>query len=164
MRKHLLGFALFALIVSSFAVIGIFVAPFAIPEVPRECPNNVLFKVTSSYYDLESGDFITDLKVVWDGTGARPDSVWVWQEFVGDDSTLIAAGLERIQSPFAVGNTASVVIRSGHVRSPNADANLYGRFEVAASQEEMRTGLDVSRVSPPQQVVFIHGTNPLFKK
>lgn len=163
MRKHLLGFALFVLIVSSFAVVGIFVAPYWVPEVPPASSNNVMFKVMASYYDRDSGEFITKMKVVWDGTGSRPDSVWVWHEFVGDGSTLIAAGLEQIRRPFEFGHTATVVIRSAHARAPDADSNLYGRFEVAPSKEDMRTGLDHSRVSSPQPVVFIHGDDSLIE-
>ncbi len=165
MRKHLIGLALFVLIVSTFAVVRILIEPSpTLPEVPPVRIDNVSFSVRGAYYDVESGEFVSDLKIVWDGSGARPDSVWVWHEFVGDDSTLIAAGLEQISDPFRDARTVSLLIHSVHSRKPGSGANLYGRFEVANSNELMRTGLDPTRVSSPQQVIFIHGDASVIKK
>ncbi|MBK7704936.1 MAG: hypothetical protein IPJ30_03965 [Acidobacteria bacterium] len=148
MRKHLIGVAIFVLIVGLF---GAFLANSRIRE--REPAGGELeLRVGSSYYDLDSRRFTTDVELTWNGAGPAPERVFIVQRFdISDpDETMNYRDVAEIKRPFSDSRKARLVIESDGIDFDRALANLYGRFEASANQ------MPDSAVSPAVPVLFVH--------
>lgn len=85
MKRHILGFSIFSIIVVSAIFVFSFFKPFVIPEVPMSVPveddrpyscwtdrRTVSARVHTAEYDERTGELVVDTKLSWNGRDHAP--------------------------------------------------------------------------------------------
>ena len=178
MKKHILGVALFSLIVASFAIIYAFfytpslppkeaVKPPVSQTVTREektyscrfSRDQVSFEVLSSQFDLETKKITTKIKLSWNGEERAPKEVYTNLQLVtaGEFNKPVYIIEQKIVNPFNNGNQTITTIESeipATVKIKEKE-NLYAFFSFS---ENVPAYSDIRAQKKSYQVLFIHGS------
>ncbi len=89
MRRHIIGFAIFSMIVGLTVIAYSFLKPFVIPEVPKSVPvederpyscwtdrRTVSARVLTAEYDERSRELVADVELKWNGRGRPPEQLY----------------------------------------------------------------------------------------
>lgn len=184
MKKHILGFTIFAFIVGSFvsvwALFGYFTQ--TIPNVPKvESDNLPVFKsekrkscdmksekisyeVFNSYYFAEENVVISTLKLKWNGYGAPPEKVFIKTTiFTSENDTVNFENGTFLSDVFENGREVTVTIKTNPSESLRdlLKKNFYADFSVSTDIKETTK----ARLSTnPQQVVVVHGDRSIIAR
>lgn len=184
MKKHILGFTVFAFIVGSFvsvfALFGYFTQ--TIPNVPKvESDNLPIFKserktscrmnrqkfsyeVLDSYYFADENTVVSTLKLHWNGYGTPPESVTIQPRlFTADNSTVISGSGKFLSDVFRSGNEMRVTVRTNpkDFSKEFLDENFYTDFNVAFYPEAK---VESDSILKPQQVIVVHGESSIIDR
>jgi len=154
MKKHIFGFALFSLIVATFAFIyTVFYAP-SMPsknavkppvsqtetrsERPTACfprrPKQFYYTIDGANYYVENNVLVSKITLYWNGSGAPPAKISVQPRIFMIDNSENPKSLkaETLIEPFKDGNSKSLTVDSKFVINGvgNGPPNLYVVFEV----------------------------------
>lgn len=143
--KHIIGFALFLLvIITTMYIYRTVNAPEEnIPPVPlsishaRHAQENALsYEVESSIVvNLSSPGTYTRLRVKWNGVSSPPDKIWVWTYFFTEDSNGNSWSVKpvEINKPFAKSNVASIEVKASNdwYDDLHGQGNFYARVNVS---------------------------------
>ncbi len=189
MKKHIFGFAMFCLIVASFALVYTFFyapaippketvkPPVALTEVSKERPytcrmnrNKVSYEVQSAVFDFENNKFISKITLYWEGRGTPPKEILVEPELftlenveksVADSK---AIGPKTLVDPFKDGDQATVTIEYNFVQSNQVsrDNNMYVVFNFRDKEGDylMKTNKTLPEA---YQVLVNFGKSPTVK-
>lgn len=160
MKKHIFGFALFSLIVATFAIIYAFFSAPSIPPVnavkppsavsesrtekPYSCPTkrkdfakDFSYEIVSANYFAEQNKLVTKVKLYWNGSGVAPKKLVIQPRIFTiesyDNEKLDGLKAETLVEPFADGNGKTFSIESKFVLSGmgSGPPNLYVAFDFA---------------------------------
>jgi hypothetical protein len=164
MRKHIIGFALFALIIGTAAAVVWFlnmesdIPVLSEPIAAESFDKSVTYKIESAVFDLDSGKLVSRVQLKWNGTGKRPDALWI-SATVSDDrkKTRTSFGSELINEPFRNGDQVVVTSTTPGGFSPKLDGaeNYYALFSVTADRSIVRLSENTATSKMP--VLFVHG-------
>lgn len=178
MKKHILGFAFFALIVASFVFVYAFFSapslppkeavkpPVAMTETRVEKPyfcryksNKLSYEVISSQFIASENKLVSKIKVSWNGYAEAPNKVYLTSLFtaVKNNQKETFGSVEILDQPFKNSNEKIVTLKtsaSGNTKITEK-SNLYARFSLNDNLSKDKTN-DESSLSEPQQVLFIH--------
>ncbi len=177
MKKHLLGFAIFSLIVSGFvtvwAVFGYLTQP--IPVVPKvesdrlpvfksekrkSCNmrrDKISYEVGNSYFFAEENVVISNLKLRWNGYGAPPEEVFVMTKiFSGDQQNEIYESGTYYKNVFENGNEVNLTVRTNPPLGikPDLKNNFYADYSISTGFGDESS---YKYKEKPSQVVVVHG-------
>lgn len=148
MKKHVFGFAVFALIVTAALVADDFLTPaeicpnapsvsrFDIPDQDPELnPANfrdLTVKTTTAVYFVDRNNLNSQATLVWSGAGEPPKMLFVEPRLYTTSrlETSVALPGKLITDPFANGNTANVKFDTSTVIGRVKKENMYLSFSV----------------------------------
>ncbi|GEM_PF-3775163 len=154
MKKHILGVALFSLIVASFALIYAFFFSPSIPpkeavkppvsrtEIRAEKPTSCYpkrskefnYTIDGANYYVEKNVLVSKITLHWNGSGAPPAQISVQPRLFMIDNSENPKSLtaETLNDPFKDGNTKTMTVDSKFVMNAagNGPPNLYLVFDI----------------------------------
>ena len=183
MKKHILGVALFSLIVASFAIVYAFFYSPSIPpkeavkppvsqtepraEKPYSCQlkrNQVSYEILSSQLDLDTNKLTSKVKLTWNGEGKAPDEVYMELKIVtaGGFSNPFYFTSQTLDNPFTNGNQTITTIESeiSAAGKINKKENLYAFFSFSQDYLDNSRGRGQRQ---SYQVLVIHGKDSAVK-
>lgn len=168
MKKHIFGFALFGLILTSFAFTFAF---FSSPKVeylnietkvPHFINNQKLlvYKVQSVQFDLDSGKLISNVEFTWNGIEPPTEIFMNAEVTVFDQNKNFNFFIfDRLDKPFKNGNKVIAAFETTAVRYVGDEKNnLYASFGFSGDAMPKETD---SGLTP---VLFVHGKKSIIKK
>ncbi|HEX8639506.1 MAG TPA: hypothetical protein VF692_15660 [Pyrinomonadaceae bacterium] len=189
MKKHLLGLAIFSFIFASVAFAFAFFSASQITQIAevdeeindrqpfggygrtscfRNSRKNISVKVVNSQYIFDEDKIISEIKLVWNGTGTPPEKIYLTTLVSASENTSensFGGVVQILEQPFddAEENTFKVVSRGSHNKKVNKQNNLY---VVAAASEfsDGETAQNNKNVSEAKEVVFVHGGSSIIGK
>jgi len=183
MKKHIFGFMLFSFIFASFALTFAFfhaspnvsVKKTKQTEYPAErpvyCPKKqqgIDYRVLDSQFDLDSGEFVSNIHLNWTKSGKAPKKIFVNTQFftLENGREKVSDETQMFTEPFGDFKATTITVRHKSVNelSVYINENLYVSFDF--SQDEFSNDLgerseDLSKIN---QVLFIHGEASRIKK
>lgn len=183
MKKHIFGFALFSFIFASFAFAFAF---FYTPTIRRiekikqitskterpvfrpKTQQDITYRVLSSEFDLDSGEFTSNIHLYWNRDGKAPRKIFVNTHLFTPEADEEGIFDERLvfTEPFgdSSGTTITIRYKVNYDLSFDRRKNLYASFDF--SQDEFSNDLTERSedLSEFNQVLFIHGENSIIKK
>lgn len=181
MKKHIIGFTVFAFIVGSFisvwALLGYFTQ--TIPNVPKVESDNlpvfssdkrtscfkqrekISYDVVDSYYFADENLVVSTLKLKWNGYGAPPKNVFVNTKlFTADNKNINSDGGTYLKNVFNVNREVNVTVRTNPLKSlkNSLSENFYADFDFSSDPE---INLTSKTVFAPKQVVVVHGDSSI---
>jgi hypothetical protein len=185
MKKHILGFAVFNLIVIAFGLIYAFLYAPAIPrreeviqpvlqakkpvveyDYRSSChknkPKQLDAEIISSNYYLGEKKIVSKIRVSLNGAAAAPDNVYVTANYLvsGEAERHSFGDLQIIARPFAEGTDEQILTIVSRVPADaeiSPKANLYVKFNV--TDKENSGSYNTLEFTSPEsrEVLFIHG-------
>ena len=189
MKKHIIGFTIFAFIVGSFvsiwALFGYFTQ--AIPNVPKVESDNLpvfasdkktscfpqrreklSYEVVNSYYFDDEKAVVSTLRLKWNGFGIPPKNLIITPKFfIGGKKavTLSNSQSREVNLNNLPNNSSREINMSINVNQPfsknELKENVYVDFDIASDSGE-QFGLNKS--SSPEQVIAVHGQSSVIKQ
>lgn len=187
MRKHIFGFAIFSLIIFSFAMAFAF---FYAPPIPRkeevkqpviqkdkpsEKPTycvkrtkDITYQVESSQFYLETGKLISKIKLTWNGSGEPPKKIYLNTHLFtlnqNKDEKILDS--EISYNPFVNGNEATILIELNGAKANwiNGKNNLYVVFDFSTDYSSGNYIEESRKLAEAKQVLFVYGENSVVKK
>ncbi len=180
MKKHIFGFALFSLIVASFALVYAFFNAPSIPpkesvkppvaqtetreEKPYLCNllrSNLSYEVQSSQFDLVANKLTSKVKVYWNGDGNPPKQIYL----TGNLFTLDQKDASKTIEPMVFTGTfnnrreATLVVLSKFGEEIKFDErqNLYVNLKISENSSSESYSKPSKNLSQASQVLFVHG-------
>lgn len=162
MKKHIVGFAIFTLIVSSAVVLNAFfysfreisVEPPPIPDsswkmnpktwsgrysINSKSEAPITYKLRDWSFDSTGNVLTAKVELNWNGIGKQPDAILVQLNFFSLDnpSKEIPVATESIKLPFKSGNTFTKTITAvvGDKNLVNPEENYYGSINISSLEE-----------------------------
>lgn len=175
MRKHILGFAVFSFIVSSFAVAFAFIYA---PAIPREnsvevsgfpvykaeprssChkkkPKKLEFDIVSSQLDLQKKKLYTRVSLKWNGREPAPKSLFANVKLLIPSEQYSMYDSINTVTAFNIENSTTILLESDlNAGFPkNQNENIYTRIVISENISDEIVDDTYSDVFP---VVVIHG-------
>ena len=177
MRKHILGFAVFSFIFTSFAIAYAFIYAPAIPkgdavevfsvpvyknEPPSSChkkkPKKLEFEVINSHLDLQKNKLYTTVALEWNGREPAPKSLFVNTEILLPSEKLVEYDSINIATPFDLSNRTEVLIETDASNKfiTSEKENIYAKYSFSDKFIEAEMDENYSELFP---VVVSHRKN-----
>ncbi|CAN5614156.1 hypothetical protein BH20ACI4_BH20ACI4_04920 [soil metagenome] len=178
MKKHILGFAIFSLIVGSFvsvwALFGYFTQP--IPVVPKvESDRLQVFKsekrkscnmkrdkisyevIKPSYYFADEKVIISTIKLKWNGYGSPPEVVSLIPKISTanhDTTDFVPASEKTLRDVFTDQREVTLTLKTYPKNTSDKllSNNFYLDFKITTDE-----GLDNYSFENPHQIIVVHG-------
>lgn len=186
MKKHILGLALFSLIVASFALIyAYFYAPSIPPkeavrppasqaetrtERPYFCPSrkkDFSYEIVSANYFAEQNKLITKVKLYWNGNGEAPKKIAALPRIFTVDNYDKALPLktEILVNPFENGNGKTFTFESKFILSEkgNGPPNLYIAFDFSDSETGNYLMTEKSGLAEAFHILYVYGERSFYR-
>ena len=182
MKKHILGFAIFSLIVGSFvsvwALFGFFTQP--IPVVPKvESDRLPVFKsekrrscnmkrdkisyevIKPSYYFADEKVIVSTIKLKWNGYGSPPEVVSLIPKIsTADQSTtdFFSASEKTFRDVFTDQKEVTLTLKTypKNTSDISLNDNFYMDFKITTDR-----GLNSNSLKNPHQIVVVHGESSI---
>lgn len=180
MKKHLIGFTVFAFIVGSFAFIWALFGYFTqtIPNVPkveserlpvfksekrRSCSKykqTLKYDVISSQYFKDEGKLISKLEVDWNGYGSAPDKIYVGTKIFSsiDFDNPRFEDSKVFYTPFGNERSSIIYVETNLRDFSRNNENFYANFNISTNGETNVFGTQTS------QIVFVHGNSSILTR
>ncbi|HLA94708.1 MAG TPA: hypothetical protein VK612_03230 [Pyrinomonadaceae bacterium] len=167
MKKHILGFILFAAIVGAMAITVWFLKLSVLSEVPEPFAVNprqtssdrsFTYQVQNIVFDLDSGMLISRIQLKWNGVGERPTNLWISTSVSDDRQTKrTSVGSELIADPFKNGDQVVITAKTPGIITPRLDGknNYYALFSISADRSS--ADLIENTVTSGIPILFLHG-------
>jgi hypothetical protein len=195
MKKHLFGLAVFSFIFAAFALTSAFFYAPPIPQVAeieenyaaahrivsyektscfRSSRKKLSAEVINSQYFFDQDKIISEVKLVWRGSGIPPEKVYLTTIVSGSEDKPSAAfgGVYQVlEAPFQSGRekTFTVISReSGNIKIKKQD-NLYvvtavSEFSGVETGAINKSVYNDKSFSEAKEVVFVHGESSIIGK
>lgn len=180
MKKHIIGFTVFAFIVGSFvsvwALFGYFTQ--TIPNVPKVESDNlpvfasdkrtscsrkekISYEIVDSYYFDDEKTVVSTLKLNWNGFGIPPKNLIITPKFlIGGKEVTVLGGSQSKQIAF--GNSMreiNVSVKIDQKFNKNElKENIYADFNISSDSGKQ---LSSNKNSTPEQVIVVHGESSI---
>lgn len=185
MKKHIIGFTIFAFIVGSFVSIWALFGYFTqtIPNVPTVQSDNMpvfasdkktscfkqksekfSYEVVDSYYFADENMVVSTLKLKWNSYSAPPKNVFVNTKlFTADNKLINSDGGTYLKNTFTANNEVNVTVRTTPLKSmkDKLSENFYADFDFSSEPE---INLSSKTVFAPRQVIVVHGNGSVISK
>lgn len=185
MKKHIIGFTIFAFIVGSFVSIWALFGYFTqtIPNVPTVQPDKMpvfasdkrsscdkrqrekfSYEVVDSYYFADENLVVSTLKLRWNGYGAPPKNIYVNTKlFTADNKQINSDGGTYLKNLFTGSNEMNVTVRTTPLKSmkDKLSENFYADFDFSAEPD---VNLSSKTFFSPKQVIVVHGDSSIISK
>lgn len=185
MKKHIIGFTIFAFIVGSFvsiwSVFGYFTQ--TIPNIPavqtekvpvfksdrrtscfKQQREKISYEVIDSYYFSEGNEIVSTLKIKWNGYGAPPKNIFVKTKLFTDGNKFFSNGGETtLKNVFEANDNVFVTVRSFPLQSfrGNLSENFYADFDFSTDSD---ASLTYKKLFAPKQIIIVHGESSISKQ
>lgn len=187
MKKHIIGFTIFAFIVGSFVSIWALLGYFTqtIPNVPtvqtdsmpvfasekktscftRQKREKLSYQVVNSYYFDDKKSLVSTLRLKWNGIGFPPENLVITPKFIIGGKEVTALGKSQSRkvnlTDFPDG-TKREINMSVNVDQPFSKSelkeNIYVDFDISSESGEQ---FGLIKFSNPKQVVVVHGESSI---
>lgn len=182
MKKHIIGFTIFAFIVGSFVSIWALCGYFTqeIPNVSKvesdELPifasdkktscfpkrrGKLSYEVVDSYYFVDEQKVVSTLKLSWNGYGISPKNLTVVPKVLNSNNRelmLLNNDGKFLKDIFSGNNEVFVTVSSDTYKSAiQRKDNFYVTFEIVSDDGY----LNVEQNSAPHQVIVVHGESSI---
>ena len=183
MKKHIIGFTIFAFIVGSFVSIWALFGYFTqtIPNVPKvesdnlpvfasdkrtSCPKRekLSYEVVDSYYFADEKTIVSTLKLNGNGFGTTPKTLVITPKFLtgGKETAAFGSGQSKRVIFNSSASEINVSVSINQRLSKNElKENIYADFNISSDSGEQ---LGLNKSSNPTQVIVVHGQSSIIKQ
>lgn len=186
MKKHIIGFTIFAFIVGSFVSIWALFGYFTqtVPNVPkvesdnlpvfvsdtrRSCSKQkrekISYEIVNSYYFDDEKTVVSTLRLKWNGFGIPPENLVFTPKFVigGKEATAVGKSQSRQVNlndmPDGSPRELNMSVSVNQPFSKNdLKENIYVDFNISSESGEQ---FGLNKPSNPKQVILVHGESSI---
>ncbi len=163
MKKHILGVAIFSLIVGSFvsvwALYGYFTQPIpVVPKVESDRREKISYEVIKpSYYFADEKVIVSTIKLKWNGYGSPPEVVSLIPKISTanhDTTDIFPASEKTLRDVFTDQREVTLTLKTYPKNTSDRllSNNFYLDFKITTDE-----GLDNYSFENPHQIVVVHG-------